>query len=148
MKLLDYAPHMMPDEGERIMSFVEGLRDSLFAQVGAQMETFPSYTVAIDIAHRMEARMKNREDQNNKRKRGQDETSFSHGGNSTPAASIGHTQSTFSARRPQAEGEGAMHLLAEEDHCHGKTSPNVTGVVDTTLEYATGGVPVQLDMPL
>lgn len=33
IKLLDYDPHMIPDEEEKIRRFVEGLRDSLFLEV-------------------------------------------------------------------------------------------------------------------
>lgn len=89
--------------------FVEGLRDSLFSRMGAHMETFPSYVIAMDTAHRMERRMKIWEEQNNKRKRGHGERSFGRGGNSTPAASNKHAPSNIIAPRPQSDGKGGTH---------------------------------------
>lgn len=110
---------MLPDEGERIKRFVEGLRDSLFAQVGAQIETFPSFVVAINTAQRMEARAKNREDHNKKRKRGRDGRSFSQGRNSgaskplnlnqfTPGASLGLAPSSASVFWSHEEFKGGQ----------------------------------------
>lgn len=84
IKLAKYAPHMVLTEEDIIQRFVEGLHDSLFSQVGAQIKAYSSYSVAIDTARRMEKRMKNREELN-KRKRGNDGKSQGRGGN--PGAS-------------------------------------------------------------
>lgn len=115
---------MLPDEGERIRRFVEGLRDSLFSQVGSQMDIFPSNAVVVDIARRMEARNKNREDLNKKRNRGRDGRSYSCGGNlgasmpqnmnqSTQVASSGPAPSSASVSQSHAEFKGANLPLVE-----------------------------------
>lgn len=120
MKLSNYAPHMVSNERESIQRLIEGLRDLLFAQVGTQMETFPSYTIVVDTTRQMETRMKLQENLNNKRKRGQDGRSLSRKGNSTPVRSIDHAPFTTSVPRPQSEGIGGQQkpLCPGCGRCH------------------------------
>lgn len=106
VKLSEYAAHMMSNEEERISQFLEGLRDSLYSEVGPQLTSYQSYVVVVDVACRMERRAKNQEEFNNKRKRCQDKKPFNRGRNLAPTVYSGHTPTHVSAPRFQTNRQG------------------------------------------
>lgn len=68
VRLSRYAPHMIPDEEEKIRRFVLGLHHRLRQFVSKQMELYPSYIVTVDMARTSEMNERD-EDENFKRKR-------------------------------------------------------------------------------
>lgn len=53
IRLSYYAPHLVPDEREKIQRFILGLRRPLYQLVGPKKETYPTYSTMADSARMM-----------------------------------------------------------------------------------------------
>lgn len=102
VRLLRYAPHMIPDEQEKIRRFVLGLRLHLCQFVSMQMELYPSYMAAVDVARMAEMNEKGEDDDSKrKRRRGSEWRTSSYGG-------------PFRASRPPRHLQHQPHRLLED----------------------------------
>lgn len=80
IRLSQYSPHLIPDEGEKIKRFILGLRCPMCQLVGTQIETFLSYSAMVNNARMMEMGKKDDNEFKRKPKRGYEGRSFYHGG--------------------------------------------------------------------